>query len=370
MDNNLNILKSKLLDASHNFRGKSKESIIKNSTYDRKMLLDTVISLIGIADGLVVLNACDTPLDKLVELFADKTETMMKNLMQDAGLGKPVVNENQDIAKQHVLVVQNDSEDKFSSESWSSVVKEKISDKLKDIPVNKTLLNNDGKGCIFLPNESALVEADNMLSSELSVTKSTKVPAVLLPKICVHNIKPEEVSTSEILKEKILHKNSIIAQRLKDESQSRLEVLFVDKNKRKAILKVTPDIREIIMKTQRIFIDIESHYVSDSFHIEQCFQCQAFGHRSTSDRCPKKNSDPVCFFCAGTHRSSNCSNKNNKNKHKCVNCDKSNNGDIRNRAKTHNANSKSCPIFEREVEHIKMKTSYDIKNYETDEARA
>ena len=244
-------------------------------------------------------------------------------------------------------------------------MKNKISDKLKGVPVNKTLLSNDGKGCVFLPNEAALDEANNVLSTELSVTKSSKSPPILLPKVCINNMDTQEITSLEVLKDKILQKNLLISQKLKDDTSSKLDVLFIDKKRNKAILKVTHDIHEIIMRTQRIFINLESHYVSDSYHVEQCYHCQGFGHRSTSDRCPKKNLESVCLFCVGSHKSLNCNHKNNKTKQKCSNCNKSNINDIKSSAKTHNAISKNCPMYKKEVDLIKTKTSYDPKNFKT-----
>ena len=360
----LHTLKTKLHDASHNFRGKSKETILKNGSFDRKMLVDTALSLIKICDDLVERNSCNTPnLDSIVDMFANKTETLMRRVVEEAGLIKTNQTENKIVGKKHVLVVQNDDEDKFSSEKWSDVVKNKISDKLKNVPVDKTLLTNDGKGCIFLPDEAALQEANIKLSSDLSVSKSTRSPTKILPKLSINNINPEEVTSTEMLKENILQKNSVIAEKLSDDTRSKLDVVLIDKKKKKAILKVTPDIREIIMENERVFVNLESHHVTDSLHVEQCFHCQGFGHRSTSNRCPKKDSNPVCLFCASSHRSSNCNHKNNRSKLKCANCENSNNKEIKNRAKLHSAASKNCPIFEREVEFLRKKTSYDPKNY-------
>ena len=356
-------IRTKLLDASHNFRGKSKDSILKNSLYDRKMLVDTVFSLISIADNLLQLsNSDELQLKKLADEFTLKTETMIRKLIEETSTLNPLKKDNPEPVK-HVLLVDNDGENGiFSADSWSDVVKRKISKKLKDVPVNKTVLNKDGKGCIFLPDEPALIEATKILSSEYSVTKSTKTPVVLLPKLKINNLNTEEINTPEVLKEKILHKNPSIKEKLNCDRESQLEVLFVDKKKNNAVMKVTPDIRELIMKNRRIFIDLESHHISDSFHVEQCFQCQAFGHRSTSDRCPKKNSDAVCLFCAGSHRSANCNHKNNKNKHRCANCSNSDIRDLKNCANTHNASSRSCPLYEKEIEQIKKKTCYDSKN--------
>ena len=359
-------IKCKLLDASHNFRGKTRESILKNSTYDRKMLIETIYSLIDIADKLLDSNNSENlKIEKIAKTFTEKTETLIKELIMksDAGKTNNADEKNSPIEK-HVLLVDNtDEDDKFSDESWTQVVKNSISKKLKKVPVNKTVLNKDGKGCIFLPDETSLNEAKQVLSSDYSVSKSNKKPNQLLPKMKINNLNVDDETTPEDLKTKILQKNQNIENTLKSKQHAVLEVLFIDRKNNNAVLKVSPDVREVIMLNKRIYVDLESHVVSDCFHAEQCYHCQGYGHRSNSDNCPRKNSDPVCFFCTGSHRSSTCRHKRNKNKQKCSNCAKSNSHDIKMRANTHNANSKQCPVYLKEIEKVKNKICYDTKNY-------
>ena len=45
-------------------------------------------------------------------------------------------------------VVEN-SEGSFSEDSWVTVVKKKVADNLKKVPVHKAVLNKKGQGCIF-----------------------------------------------------------------------------------------------------------------------------------------------------------------------------------------------------------------------------
>ena len=131
------------------------------------------------------------------------------------------------------------------------------------------------------------------------------------------------------------------------------------------MLKVTPNIREAIMKKEKIYLDLESHHVSDSFHVQQCYQCQSFGHKANSEHCPNKNSDPTCFYCSCAHKSSACRNKDDKSKHKCVNCNKSNNQTIKEGVSKHNASSRNCPFYQKEIELIKKRTCYDSKNLQS-----
>ena len=69
------------------------------------------------------------------------------------------------------------------------------------------------------------------------------------------------------LRNEILAKNSSIKSVLENDANSKIDVIFIDKGNKSAMLKVTPNIREAIMKKQRIYLDLESHHVSDSFHV-------------------------------------------------------------------------------------------------------
>ena len=139
-------------------------------------------------------------------------------------------------------------------------------------------------------------------------------------------------------------------------------MVYIDKKNNHAIIKVTPDIRESIMKTKKIFLDLESHHVNDSFHVLQCYHCQSYGHKANSENCPKKNLDPTCLYCAESHKSVNCRNKKDKSKQKCRNCLNSKTNSIKEEADNHNSNSKNCPSYLKEVELVKLKTCFDSKN--------
>ena len=128
-------IKAKFMDASKNFKGKTKENIKDTSSYDRKMLIDAVYSLIDIADNLVsTVEKENSYLDKLAKEFTAKTEGMIGKL-----IGNNNNNENQNVkesisSEKHVLVVDGtneDSNDKISADTWSQVVKSDLSKKLK-----------------------------------------------------------------------------------------------------------------------------------------------------------------------------------------------------------------------------------------------
>ena len=94
-----------------------------------------------------------------------------------------------------------------------------------------------------------------------------------------------------------------------------------------------------------------------------CYACQGFGHRQDSDYCPKKDEQPTCSYCAGGYRSRMCRFKNIVEKHRCVNCAKSPVSGIKSNANYHKAGSKKCPVYNKEIQYVKNRTSFDVRNY-------
>ena len=91
---------------------------------------------------------------------------------------------------------------------------------------------------------------------------------MILPKIKINNLNPDNYQSNDQLKSEILAKNMSINSLLENDNNSKMDVIFIDKSSKSALLKVTPNIRETVMKNQIIYLDLESHHVSDSFRYE------------------------------------------------------------------------------------------------------
>ena len=309
----LNTIKAKLKDASHGFRGKSRESISNNSSYKKNLLVDTVFSLIEIADNLVnTVERENSYIDKLAEKFTAKTEGMLSKLIEkndiDAKKSECAEPSNSE-RESHVLIIKNPEANNksFSNETWSNAVKSNISKKLEKIPVKKVLLNQKGQGCIVLPNKDTCTSAKTLLERDFDVNQESKKVKPLLPRLKIHNVSSENFDTKEKFTEKILHKNTKI-KNLCDQGNP-IAVTYYDTKRKYAVLKVTPQVKNVIMKDPKIFVGMESLHVSEHYHITQCYNCQGFGHVSGSEHCPRKDSTPLCLYCGGEHRSSECNNK-------------------------------------------------------------
>ena len=158
------------------------------------------------------------------------------------------------------------------------------------------------------------------------------------------------------LSDAILQKNPVVKQ-LVDSGKS-FNVLFIDDSKKYAVLKVSPEIRNEIMKYGTLYIGMQSHRVRDQFHVTQCFACQSFGHKHGSEHCSLKNGENICLYCGEKHRSKECDSeiKRNKSKHKCINCLRSNNTSHHKNAHGHTSASYDCPIFSRELQSLINRT--------------
>ena len=105
-----------------------------------------------------------------------------------------------------------------------------------------------------------------------------------------------------------------------------------------AVLKTAPEIRyETVKNDNCVYVGLKRCKAYDRFWVTKCGHCQGFGHKS--DECPKKDSSPVCAFCAGGHDSRSCTKKNSP---QCANCLQ-----LENRTSPidHFATSLACPVM-------------------------
>ena len=91
-----------------------------------------------------------------------------------------------------------------------------------------------------------------------------------------------------IFKADILRKNSSLSTVLEGNSESSLDVIYIDEKFKYAILKSSSNIHQTLMKSKRIYLGMESHHVSEQLHVLQCFRCQGFEHKQDFRLCPLK----------------------------------------------------------------------------------
>ena len=342
------------------FKDKEMSAIKK---HDKQKLIDSVLTLIDICDKMF-----ESP-SEIADACAIKTEELLKKYL--ATKLDPIEDKvpSNSERESHVLIIKNpEADDKvFSNETWSNAVQRNISKKLDKIPVKKVLLNHKGQGCIVLPDKDTCTNAKTLLEKDFEVNHENKKAKPLLPRLKIHNVGSENFESKEKFAEKILQKNTKIKNLCEQENS--IAVTYYDANRKYAVLKVTPQVKKVLMKDPRIFVGMESFHVSEHYHVTQCFNCQGFGHVSGSEHCPRKDLTPLCLYCGGDHRSSVCTNKKTPSNQKCVNCSKSRIFNIKSGHKTHTANSYKCPLLSQEIENIKKITQNDSKNILTMESQ-
>ena len=203
---------------------------------------------------------------------------------------------------------------------------------------------------VKFPSKEALESATGTVASSLGEAPVLRVSEAkkALPKITIPNI-PKAMSDNDIT-DSILKKNANI-KRLVDRGLTFSLLLTLKREDTKtAVFKLAPEIRsEIVSSGGRVFVGLARCRVYDRVWVRQCYHCQGFSHNA--DNCSKRSEGPVCVYCAGTHRSKDCTNKNSP---KCVNCKTANNQGSHN----HFASSVDCPAMILQRQKVIDRTNY------------
>ena len=276
-------------------REKKKTTVLERATHTRSVLVDAVFSLDTVCrdmfDTVLKLLKKDhtTNIDQVVNIFErfetlvqNKFETLFRCLPQncndDLALPTSVIsNTTVDDKDKHVIVSKKkDSDAKYDNISWSTVVKGTLQDQLKYIPVDKSLLNKSGQGCLFFPNDQAQDEAKTVLEPLFDLTTDSR-PKKIMHKIKVFDVGTEVYNDKTELKQAIIEKNPDVKDLI--DNNNDLDVIVINKLLNFAILKVTPMIRRLLIKRGRLFLGMHSIKVRDHFQPLQCYACQQYGHK-------------------------------------------------------------------------------------------
>ena len=366
----LSAAKAHMDDVLKVFSGKTVEMVRGNSSFKKDLLVDSVFSLKDVAEKLYgianqmkkddALSKCNTLMEEMRSLKQSLPEIIkdtMKSISPvgtDQGISEtPSPMEAEDKQK-HVIVLQDkDTNAKFDKTSWSTVVKGKIQDQLKSIPVDKSVVTKKGEGCLFFPTKEAQEKAKSVLDSHFKVTADSRPRKTVMPKIKVFDVDSQTYNDKADLKMAIMSKNSQVADLVSNDDD--LTVILIDATRSYAILKVSPDIRKLMVKQGRIFLGMQSVKVRDHFQPLQCFACQRHGHKQGSSECEHYNQEvQTCLYCSGNHPSRECRLKKDESKHKCANC--KNSPDHKHHA-SHKSTSLKCPFVIREMNSLIQRTT-------------
>ena len=222
---------------------------------------------------------------------------------------------------------------------------------LKSVPVESVNESKNGSIIVKFPTAEAKSEANDLMNECFEDSEDYVVaqPKKMLPKMTVTGI-PSSFPDNEIL-EGILSKNRDI--RALVEKGLSLELLFTktksenDRHK-VAVLKMAPEIRSLVGRSGYIYIGLSRCKAYDRFWVKQCYHCQGYGHLSSE--CPKKREDPCCAFCAESHESKSC---NNRDHPKCINCSRN-----PTRSCDHYTFSSDCPLMVQQRNKVIENTNF------------
>ena len=201
-------------------------------------------------------------------------------------------------------------------------------------------LSKSGKTAFVLNSKSDAEKLTHSVANKLPEHKTDQFSAKT-PRITVVGLQ-KDYGKNE-LSDMLVRQNPGISTLFNDEDLTADDKLFKcvaivplhkDPNRYKAIMRVSNLIRSVIAKQQdRLYVGIQTCCkVYDNYFVLRCYNCQNFGHHSTS--C---NSDA---HCAGSHETRACTVKNNSSAASCSNCKKANLSNFQ-----HSSNDPTCPVL-------------------------
>ncbi|CAK9823992.1 Uncharacterized 50 kDa protein in type I retrotransposable element R1DM [Anthophora retusa] len=113
-----------------------------------------------------------------------------------------------------------------------------------------------------------------------------------------------------------------------------------DKSRTKVnwVVEVTPEIREALKKSGKVFIDWSACNIQDFLAVSRCYKCQAFGH--VSKFCTAK--EDTCGHCAQSGHSYK-DYKSRAQNPTCANCKRAN------KPHNHCSRDKDCSAYENAI---------------------
>ena len=282
--------------------------------------------------------------EALEEVKSEKEST----IVNDRGSSKTIKDQN-------VLVIKPTSTGDGMDNSVAQSIDE-VKEFLKDVPVKSCRSTKTGGLVIKFPSKEIMTNAASVMNACLGDTPALCVsePKKMLPKMTVVDI-PKSMQDDEIMSS-ILRKNAGIKKHVDSGLAFSLVFAREREQSKTVILKMAPEIRkEIVNAGGYIYVGLSHCRAFDRVWVRQCYHCQGFSHNA--DKCKKKHEAPKCSFCAGSHRSRDCTNKDNP---KCVNCASLSDGE----SCDHFASSLDCPVMNQQRRRVMDSTNYTVSKNE------
>ena len=198
----------------------------------------------------------------------------------------------------------------------------------KGIPVSSVIEKNNGDLFVNLPDKASCDEISQIITETHDSTKLVKLTS-RLPTVSIMNITAKDMKNDadedldiQEVKTHICKQNKTIEQLVSQGEQLEIVYCRPPPNGKKyytVAARVSPTIRTALKKMKmKIYFGTSVHTVVDRFHVRRCNLCQKFGHYA--NQCTP-DTDVVCGFCTGNHKSESCQEKDKDHTHhKCSNC--------------------------------------------------
>ena len=256
----------------------------------------------------------------------------------------------------HQLILEAKEEDgqPITENEWTSVVQGKLKQQLDHQQVMGTYYKaKDNTPVLTFQSANARDEAAVTIGTEFKVEKKSEPPKKVQPKVKIVGIEkdmlklPDDDLIAELrARNPVLNTfTTIEVSGNQEKVQDEVKIVYKKQDAGVLVIKLQRKAREALKTTQKdkVFMGFQYLNAYDHVHVDQCFDCQGFGHFQGSDFCTSKGGAPKCFYCAGNHKSKECTKKTAQH-HQCVNCI----AEKRTLTK-HRANDPLCPSMIRET---------------------
>lgn len=312
-----------------------KQKISEKTSVEKKVesLTDTIS---GVVENLNELRREISKCPKSEPTYAQKLSTPYRLAQQQAT--RP---------PKHIVTVypKEDSKINSSEETKAAIMSSFLPAKEKLRIRNVRKISN--KGVLI---ETATKDDMNtvLLSKKLdSAGLTANLPSKRSPRMIISNI-PKEMEEKELLA-------AIRQQNLKDFSKTKFAeeftLSFRTGNRKRDVVnwvvEVSPEVRDILLKENRVFIGWQACYVRDFVSVTRCYKCQSFGH--VSKHC--KAQEDTCGHCGQNGHSFNTCPNNSKDP-TCINCKRAN------KPHAHSSRANDCPAYRNAMESNIVKIDY------------
>lgn len=178
------------------------------------------------------------------------------------------------------------------------------------------------------------------------------LPHTIYPKMIIHSIGANWNKRN--LKYSLIKENKGIEEAYDDGEV--FDIVFMCKASGEVILRVSPGIRHKLKQKGCIDIGSKSYKVSDKLYIKRCYRCHQFGHFSS--KCA--SNEQKCGHCNKSHSFSNCPDRNDPSKARCVNCLRSK---LFKEESIHRPTDLKCPTLRYEEERLLNKIDFGKDGY-------